>query len=36
MGIAVALFLPERDSTMIREQVMEEVPLANLKKDYGF
>ena len=27
MGIAVALSLPEHDSTMIREQVMEEVPL---------
>ena len=35
MGIAVALSLPEHDSTMIREQVMEQVPLADLKKDEG-
>ena len=35
MGIAVALSLPEHDSTMIREQVMDEVPLADLKKDDG-
>ena len=35
MGIAVALSLPEHDSTMIREQVLEEVPLADLKKDDG-
>ena len=31
MGIS----LPEHDSSMIREQVMEEVPLADLKKDDG-
>ena len=30
MGIAVALSLPENDSTMIPEQVTEEVPLADL------
>ena len=35
MGIAVALSLPGHDSTMIHEQVMEEVPLADLKKDGG-
>ena len=33
MGIAVTLSLPEHDSTMIREQVMGEVLLADLKKD---
>ena len=32
MGIAVALSLPENDSTVIREQVMEEVKLDDLKK----
>ena len=37
MGIEVALSLPERYSTMICEQMMEEVPLADLiKKDDGF
>lgn len=35
MGIAVALSLPENDSTVIREQVMEEVKLDDLKKDDG-
>ena len=35
MGIAVALSIPEHDSTMIREQAMEEVTLADLKQDDG-
>ena len=35
MGIAVALSLPENDSTVIREQVMEEVKPDDLKKDDG-
>ena len=35
MGIAVGLSIPEHASTMIREQVMEEVPLVDLKKDDG-
>ena len=35
MGIAVALSLPENDSTVIREQLMEEIKLDDLKKDDG-
>ena len=35
MGIVVALSLPENDKTRIREQVMEDVKLEDLKKDDG-
>ena len=35
MGIAVALSLPENDESRIREQVVEEVKLEDLKKDTG-
>ena len=35
MGIAVALSLPENEESRIREQVMEEVKLEDLKKDTG-
>ena len=35
MGVAVALSLPEHGSTMICEQVTEQVSLEDLKKDDG-